>query len=183
MSKLFHFPLAFFICGLIGTSRIFCAPETYFEEASSDQAEFLTQLAMDSNATYGYRNVSDQEVLQVFLVKEEHFKKGLIRLMKKGSEIIGFYGLMNLEEKEGKQVHTLSHLFLKPKFIGKGYGRILFQEAMRTAREELQWEALLWESDPHAEWFYRKMGAKKVGENPCPLNPFYKSSVFVYILN
>jgi len=53
---------------------------------------------------------------------------------------------------------------------------------MRTAREELHWEGLLWESDPHAAGFYRKMGAAQIGEDPNFLNPSWKVPVFIYIL-
>jgi GNAT superfamily N-acetyltransferase len=72
-------------------------------------------------------------------------------------------------------VNVLSHFFLEPEFIGKGYGRILFHEVIRTAKEELHWEAFQWESDPHAAWFYQRMGAKRIGELPCPLNPKFKT--------
>lgn len=155
--------------------------EIYFEEASQNQSAFLIQFAMDSNAIYGYRTVSDEEAKKVFLITEQNFKKGLIRLMKMNSEIIGFYGLL-CEKTDGKEINIFSHCFLKPEFIGKGYGKILFHEAMRAAHEDLGWEGLLWESDPNAAWFYRKMGAKQIGENPCPLNPAYKAPVFIYIL-
>jgi len=160
-------------------SRDLCC--IHFENASPAQAEFLTQLAMDSNNVYGYRSVSDEEAIKVFMVTPEHFEKGIIRLMKAGSDLIGFYGLF-CEEREGKKLNILSHFFLKPEYIGKGFGRKLFQEAMRAASEDLKWKGILWESDPNAAWFYEKMGAKQVGENPCPLNPAYKAPVFIYTL-
>lgn len=153
-----------------------------FEPANLDQAEFLTELGLRANAVYNYRNVSDEEARFVFLVQEQHYKEGIIRIMKDDGEFIGFYGLAHWKEKDGKEVNILSHFFLEPKFIGKGYGKILFLEAIRAAKEELKWEAFQWESDPHAAWFYQKMGAKRIGENPCPLNPQYKAPVFVYTL-
>lgn len=155
--------------------------EITFENANKDQAHFLTQLALDSNAYYKYRTVSDQEAIKVFRVNDEHINNGIIRVMKNHSEIIGFYGLIS-EEKGGKTVNIISHFFLKPDFIGKGYGKKLFQEMIRTASEELNWDGLMWESDPNAAWFYRKMGAKKIGEIPCPLKPPGKAPVFIYII-
>ena len=155
--------------------------EVQFQDADLALAEYLTQLALDSNAFYSYRTVSDKEAEKVFLVKEEHFKRGIIRLMKVCDEIIGFFGIYH-EEKEGKTTNCLSHLFLHPDFIGKGYGKLLFQEAMRAAEQELCWEGVIWESDPHAADFYRKMGARKIGDNPCILNPSFRSPVFIYVI-
>jgi hypothetical protein len=65
--------------------------------------EFLTQLALDSNAIYHYRTASDQEAVKVFCVTEEHLKKGIIRLMMEGSDVIGFFGLFSLH------LHILNH--------------------------------------------------------------------------
>lgn len=154
----------------------------YFESASTDDAEMLTDFALKSNAIYKYRTVSDKEARKVFQVTDAHFKNGVIRLLKDSSGVIGFYGLTRWKEKNGNERNILSHLFVKPDFITKGYGTILFQEAMRVAKEELRWDALEWESDPNAAGFYDKMGAKKIGENPCPLNAKFKAPVYVYIL-
>ncbi|HSX03862.1 MAG TPA: GNAT family N-acetyltransferase [Rhabdochlamydiaceae bacterium] len=173
----------FVICAFL-----FCcalrAEEIFFENATEEQSDFLVQFAMDSNAVYGYRTISEEEARDFFHLCKHNFEKGIVRLMKGPSGIMGFYGLARHSDKEdGAWVNLLTHLFLKPKFIGQGYGKMLFQDAMRTAREELHWEALFWESDPNAAWFYEKMGAKHVGENPCNLNPDYRAPIFVYILN
>jgi GNAT superfamily N-acetyltransferase len=133
-----------------------------------------------ANAIYQYRSVSEEEARQVFLVQERHFRNGILQLMKDDGKFIGFYGLTHWKENDGKETNILSHFFLEPEFIGKGYGKILFREVIRAAKEELNWEGFLWESDPHAAWFYKKMGARQIGENPCPLNPKYKAPVFVF---
>lgn len=101
--------------------------------------------------------------------------------MKIGPEIIGFYGLV-CEQKEDKRLNILSHFFLKPTYIGKGFGKILFKETIRAAKDELKWEGFTWESDPHAAWFYKKMGAKQIGDNPCPLNHAFRAPVFIYTI-
>lgn len=152
-----------------------------FETARIDQAEFLTDLGLRANAVYQYRCVSDAQARSIFLLQDRHFNDGIIRLMKDEGKLIGFYGLIRWKESDGKETNILSHFFLEPESIGKGYGKILFHEVLRVARDELHWEAFQWESDPHAAWFYQKMGAKCLGENPCPLNPDYKAPVFVYL--
>ena len=51
---------------------------------------------------------------------------------------------------------------------------------MEVANKELQWSAVIWESDPFAEGFYKKMGAKLIGDNPNVLDPKRRAPVFVY---
>jgi len=146
-----------------------------FADACLDQADYLTDLGMRSNAIYQYRTVTDEEARAVFLVSEWHINNGVIRLMIEDDKIIGFYGLA---VENG--VNILSHFFLEPAYIGRGYGKLLFIEAMRVAKEELYWDVLQWESDPNAAWFYAKMGAEPIAENICPLNPQLKAPVFSF---
>lgn len=154
-----------------------------FEAARRNQAEFLTDLGLRANAIYQYRSVSELEARSIFLVNERHFNEGILRIMTLRDILIGFYGLIQWREHGGKKTNILSHFFLEPEYIGKGYGKMLFQEVLRAAKKELKWEAFQWESDPHAAGFYQKMGAKQIGENPCPLNPKYIAPVFVYVLS
>jgi predicted N-acetyltransferase YhbS len=58
----------------------------------------------------------------------------------------------------------LEHLWVLPAWIGTGLGRRLFVRAMRRAHE-LGARTVTIESDPNAEGFYRKMGARRAGEN------------------
>jgi predicted GNAT family N-acyltransferase len=51
--------------------------------------------------------------------------------------------------------------------IGSGYGRQLFEHALRTAAQRGM-SSLLIESDPHAEGFYLAMGALQIGERALP---------------
>jgi len=58
----------------------------------------------------------------------------------------------------------LEHLWVLPAWIGTGLGRTLFEHAMRRA-QKLGARVLTIESDPNAEGFYRRMGARRMGEN------------------
>ncbi len=59
----------------------------------------------------------------------------------------------------------LTHLWVSPGCIGNGVGKALLRHALRTARENgaLGLEVA---SDPHAEGFYRKLGARRIGVVP-----------------
>ena len=58
----------------------------------------------------------------------------------------------------------LEHPWVLPTWIGTGLGRKLFGHAMRRA-QELGARTVTIESDPNAEGFYRRMGARRAGEN------------------
>ncbi len=71
----------------------------------------------------------------------------------------GFYALV----ERGSKVE-LEHLWVLPEHIGTGIGRALFDHAVRKAAA-LGATILSIEADPNAEGFYRRMGARRVGEN------------------
>ncbi|HKH12901.1 MAG TPA: GNAT family N-acetyltransferase [Rubrobacter sp.] len=76
-----------------------------------------------------------------------------------GGEAVGFYALVG----EGSAL-DLEHLWVLPDWIGAGLGRTLFEHAMRRAAG-LGARSVVIESDPNAEGFYRRMGARRTGEN------------------
>lgn len=73
-------------------------------------------------------------------------------------EIAGFYALVS---EKGK--FQLEHFWIEPEFIGSGIGRRLLYHAVERAGC-LNAESIEIVSDPHAEDFYKKAGAKRVGE-------------------
>ena len=76
------------------------------------------------------------------------------------SEIIGFYALSRRGE-----AFELEHLWVDPQQMGTGVGTLLFQHAVFTVRS-MGGSILNIASDPHAEGFYLRMGAIRVGEVP-----------------
>jgi len=77
-----------------------------------------------------------------------------------GNEIVGFYGISGRGP-----VRELEHMWVHPRHIGAGIGRVLFDHligrlrAMHVTRLEVA-------SDPNAAGFYRKMGARPIGRVP-----------------
>jgi GNAT superfamily N-acetyltransferase len=59
---------------------------------------------------------------------------------------------------------ALEHLWVSPEHIGTGVGRKLFAHAVDKAIS-LNAKSIDIESDPNAEEFYKRMGAKRIGEN------------------
>lgn len=72
--------------------------------------------------------------------------------------VAGFYAL----SQEGDEIE-LEHMWVEPHAMGAGIGALLFAHALDTSRT-LGGSHLLIASDPHAEGFYLRMGAQRVGE-------------------
>src|SRR5262249_32953769 len=81
-----------------------------------------------------------------------------------GGERVGFYAT------SGKgPVRELDHMWVRPRHIGAGVGRALFAHLVRRLHA-MEVRRLDIASDPHAEGFYRRMGARRVGEVPSTPN-------------
>jgi catechol 2,3-dioxygenase-like lactoylglutathione lyase family enzyme len=73
------------------------------------------------------------------------------------NETIGFYAL----GREGEKLDLL-HLWVLPRMMRRGVGRALFVHAVERMKL-IGCRRIEIESDPHAEGFYRRMGARLVG--------------------
>lgn len=79
-------------------------------------------------------------------------------------EPVGFYALVG----QGCRIE-LEHLWVLPERMGTGVGRALLEHAAGRAAD-LGAETLGIEADPNAEGFYRRMGARLVGETTYELD-------------
>src|SRR5215218_5913065 len=71
---------------------------------------------------------------------------------------IGYYALV-----EKSDAIYLDKLFIEPTSIRQGYGRVLWDHAMSTARE-MGHSSVMIDADPNAAPFYRAMGGIWVAE-------------------
>ena len=76
------------------------------------------------------------------------------------SEVVGFYALSSTAAS-----CELEHMWVEPTHIGTGVGTALFQHAVERVRA-LGGSALMIASDPNAEGFYRRVGARRIGVVP-----------------
>jgi GNAT superfamily N-acetyltransferase len=72
--------------------------------------------------------------------------------------IVGFYAL-----SREASIFELEHMWVGPEHMGRGVGARLFAHAVETVRA-LGGDRLTIASDPNAEAFYRRMGARRLGE-------------------
>jgi predicted N-acetyltransferase YhbS len=78
--------------------------------------------------------------------------------------IAGFYALLH-----DRPMPRLEHLWVLPALMGRGIGRTLFRHALERAAT-LGAAQIQIESDPHAEGFYLRMGARRIGETVIDLD-------------
>lgn len=77
-----------------------------------------------------------------------------------GRKVVGFYALSG-----ARTTRELEHLWIDPAYIGRGVGTVLFTHLLRRLRT-MRVTRLEIVSDPNAEGFYRRMGARRVGRVP-----------------
>ncbi len=140
-----------------------------FVSAKPDDAPTLLQLALTSHSNY-----QTQVVQRSAHISPELFNTGIIEKLLHNQHIIGFYAL-----DLTKDTPTLSHFFIKKNEQSKGYGRTLFARMVAVAAQR-KFNTITWASDPHAQGFYLKMGARMVDTGCCAHNKKILIPVFRY---
>jgi len=140
----------------------------HIRKATSDQAAALTQIAHDAKAYWGYpeswieRWKDDLTLTPEFISAHEVYVAETDPSLEAvgvndPASISGFYAIAIRDEKA-----ELEHLWVRPENIGNGTGKELLMHAMETAAF-LNAAALEISSDPNAEGFYKRMGARRIG--------------------
>jgi len=126
--------------------------------ARGDEAEALTRVAHAAKRYWGYPEAYIQLWKDDLTVTPDFVERQAVFCAVQDAKILGFYALSG----EGK-TYELEHLWVEPEYIGTGIGAQLLAHAARTIRAA-GGTTLRIASDPHAEGFYRRMGARRVGE-------------------
>ncbi|MBV8298256.1 MAG: GNAT family N-acetyltransferase [Candidatus Eremiobacteraeota bacterium] len=123
-----------------------------------DRAE-LARLCFASKAYWGYDAAFMESVRDQLTPSESYVAEGRIFLAEApNGTMLGFYGFVYEDEQL-----WLYDMFIAPEVIRTGIGRMLWNHAVDFARTTGE-RAFSIESDPNAEEFYLKMGARRDGE-------------------
>jgi GNAT superfamily N-acetyltransferase len=133
--------------------------EVEIVRAGRDDADVLTQLAFAAKSYWGYPERWIEQWQEALTITPGFITDNEVYVAVFEEEMGGFYALI----ERGSEVE-LEHLWVLPEHIGTGIGRALFDHAVRKAAA-LGATILSIEADPNAEGFYRRMGARRVGEN------------------
>lgn len=131
------------------------------DKANPEDARELSEISRASKKYWGYPEEwlelwKDEMAITPETIRSRDFYVGRI-----DEEIVFFYSITPITGDRSE----LEDCWVAPQYIGQGYGRILFNHLVRTLRSS-GCSSLLIESDPHAEGFYRRMGAVRIGEKP-----------------
>ena len=119
----------------------------------------LTDLAVASEAYWGYDRKFLDAFRRIYSLSEDYIMNHPTFVMEE-DDIVGFYNL--IENDEGV---SLEYFYIDPAFIGKGYGRHLWDHMVEFCKNRGILE-LQFVSSPEARKFYEKMGAVSTGEKP-----------------
>lgn len=140
------------------------AAKLVIRDARAFEAELLSVLAMRSKGYWRYdtnfMTACEEEL--TYQGAQIYGNSRFICKVAASSEVIaGFYLVKQSGEK--KATWDLEALFVEPKCIGLGIGRRLMEDA-RESIQRRNGKCLYIESDPHAEAFYLRCGAKQIGK-------------------
>ncbi len=128
------------------------------QQAMPEQHERLTQITFAAKKHWGYPERWMEIWKDALTITTEFIANNEVYIAKVESEVAGFYGLILSDGKV-----QLEHMWVDPAYMGSGVGKRLFDHAIKVAAS-LGASSMNIESDPNAEGFYKRMGARRIGE-------------------
>ena len=124
-------------------------------EAIPHQAHELTQIAIKAKSHWGYTPEQMALWIPEFLTISPDYitNQHVWVALSDNGDVAGFAAI---EEHDDGAI--LEHLWMLPDYMGQGIGKRLFLHAASIFPE------FTFTSDPHADEFYKHMGAVKIGE-------------------
>ena len=132
--------------------------------AGRDDAGVLSLIAYAAKRHWGYPERWMERWREGLTISPEFVEGNEVYAALVEGEPVGFYALVGEECRM-----ELEHLWVLPERMGTGVGRALLEHAAGRAAD-LGAETLGIEADPNAEGFYRRMGARRVGETTYELD-------------
>jgi GNAT superfamily N-acetyltransferase len=132
--------------------------EKKIARARPHQAETLSQIAAEAKGHWGYPKKWMEAWSPLLTIYDDYIQMYDTYVANIGGNPAGFYALSLDGEKA-----RLDHLWVRPEFMGQGVGKLLLKHALGLCLK-YGVAVLEIESDPNAQGFYEKMGARKVGK-------------------
>lgn len=126
--------------------------------AEVKENKVLTELAVMSEAYWGYDKRFLDAYRQIYSLTEDYIRNHPTFVMEEDGKLAGFYSIIESDDEV-----TLEYFYLDPAYIGKGFGRELWDHLVEFCRNRGILEFVL-VSAPEARLFYEKMGAVVVGD-------------------
>ncbi|NQZ32735.1 MAG: GNAT family N-acetyltransferase [Oceanospirillaceae bacterium] len=131
----------------------------YKEATGSDSAQ-LSAIIVKAKGYWQYPPQWMDAWCELLTISADYIDNNAVVMLVDKDVVIGFYAI---EYSADQGPARLDNLWIDPVFIGKGYGRQLFEHACNIAFKN-GCQTLQWDADPNAEGFYSQLGALKIGE-------------------
>lgn len=132
---------------------------THIRPALASEADRLTQIAYASKKHWGYPDAWMALWREALTLTPAYIANNPVFVAEEATTIAGFHALIGSGTR-----WELDHLWVLPESIGRGIGSALFRHAVAYLTEHAPGAVLKIESEPNAEPFYIRMGARRVGE-------------------
>jgi GNAT superfamily N-acetyltransferase len=136
-----------------------------------EEAQILTELSFESKGYWGYPKEYFEIWKPELTITPDYIEKNDVLVFESDGAIVGYYSIIELENDmvvSGTKIvkgHWLEHMFIAPKYIGRGIGTIMFDHLRKRCEiKGIRKLGIL--SDPNARGFYEKMGCDYQGEFP-----------------
>jgi ribosomal protein S18 acetylase RimI-like enzyme len=138
-------------------------PDFQVRAAEPADAAALSDLAVRAKSHWGYPPEWIRHWKRDLTLTRQYLAANAAFVAVHGGAIVGVASL-HVHRHEA----SLEHVWIAPEFHGRGIGRTLVRRALAAARLAGA-VAVRVESEPHAERFYEKLGARRVGAVPAPM--------------
>jgi ribosomal protein S18 acetylase RimI-like enzyme len=134
--------------------------EFFIRKAVPEEAEILSRIAVSAKGHWGYsKDQLDLWAKEFLTISPEYIRAEQVWVSCAGAAIVGF-AAVRVRDDEAE----LDHLWIRPQYMGQGIGRELLFHAARMAGQ-MGHPEIVFTSDPHADGFYYRMGARKIGDH------------------
>jgi GNAT superfamily N-acetyltransferase len=129
--------------------------------ARAEEAGALSDLAKRSKAVWGYDATFMKACEDELTIAPSEIDNNPTFVAVHEDRVVGMYML----EPEGVEKAELSYFFVEADCLRMGIGTRLIAHAKAEAARK-SWRTIAIQGDPHAEAFYRSVGARRTGSRP-----------------
>jgi N-acetylglutamate synthase-like GNAT family acetyltransferase len=144
-------------------------------QAKPSESKLLSQLAFESKSYWQYDEVYLNAAREHIQITNEDIARDHVYICENGEDTHGFYHFHNSGDAA-----ELKWFFVHPRSIGTGIGNILWNHVLKLIRE-LEIKEFIIKSDPNAESFYIKYGARRIGWKPSSVNAELSLPLLMYV--
>jgi GNAT superfamily N-acetyltransferase len=143
-----------------------------FKESSINDVDELNSIAFLSESYWGHGKDLMEIFKKEYSLTQEYLRNNKVFNMILDGNIIGFFAFNMSQE-----IPELEYFYLKPEYIGKGYGRKLWKEAIEFCKNN-KIKVFVFVAGAEVKNYYLKMGAEVIKTLPSKLDAKRKIYAF-----